>query len=49
MRSANYYRYEYVETFKFTARYYKPIDLVIKDGLPVEVYKTKRRIYMLPK
>ena len=39
--SANYYRYEYVETFKFTARYYKPIDLVIKDGLPVEVYKTK--------
>ena len=38
---ANYYRYEYSETFKFNSRFFKTSDLVIRDGIPVEVPKTK--------
>lgn len=39
--SPNYYRYEYIETFKFNANYYKIKDIVIEDGMPVEVPKIK--------
>lgn len=39
--TANYYRYEYVETFKFNANYFKVNDLIIVDGEPIEVPKQK--------
>ena len=39
--SANYYRYEYVETFKFNSNYFKVNDLILVDGQPVEVPKQK--------
>lgn len=38
---ANYYKYEYVETFKFNSNYFKVKDLIIEDGVPVEVPKQK--------
>lgn len=38
---ANYYRYEFVETFKFNSPMFKSKDLILVDGLPVEVFKTK--------
>jgi len=38
---ANYYRYEYTETFKFNSRFFKTSDLIIRDNIPVEVPKTK--------
>ncbi|MBO2545175.1 DUF4249 domain-containing protein [Salegentibacter sp. BDJ18] len=37
----NYYRYQYVETFKFNSNYFKHKDLILVDGLPVEVPKQK--------
>jgi len=39
--TANYYKYEYVETFKFNSNYFKVKDLIIEDGVPVEVPKQK--------
>ncbi|WP_026836905.1 DUF4249 domain-containing protein [Gillisia sp. JM1] len=39
--TANYYKYEYVETFKFNSNYFKVNDLIIEDGVPVEVPKQK--------
>ena len=39
--NANYYRYEYVETFKFNSNYAKVKDLIIVNGEPVEVPKQK--------
>ncbi|MBZ9632443.1 DUF4249 domain-containing protein [Salegentibacter sp. LM13S] len=39
--SAIYYRYEYIETFKFNANYFKVNDLILVDGEPVEVPKQK--------
>lgn len=39
--AANYYRYEFTETFKFNANYFKVSDIAIIDGLPVEVPKQK--------
>ncbi len=41
MGTANYYRYEYVETFKFNSNYFKVNDLIIVDGEPVEIPKQK--------
>ncbi|PKD17138.1 hypothetical protein APR41_06810 [Salegentibacter salinarum] len=38
---ANYYKYEYVETFKFNSNYQKFKDLILVDGEPVEVPKQK--------
>ena len=38
---ANYYKYEYVETFKFNSNYDKIKDLILVDGVPVEVPKQK--------
>ncbi|TDN78555.1 uncharacterized protein DUF4249 [Salegentibacter sp. 24] len=38
---ANYYKYEYSETFKFNSRYYKTRDLILIDGRIVEVPKIK--------
>ncbi len=39
--TANYYKYEYVETFKFNSNYFKVNDIILIDGLPVEVPKQK--------
>ncbi|PKD17136.1 hypothetical protein APR41_06800 [Salegentibacter salinarum] len=39
--TANYYRYEYTETFKFNANYFKVNDLILVDGEPVEIPKQK--------
>lgn len=38
---ANYYRYEFTETFEFNANYFKVKDIIIEDGYPVEVPKQK--------
>lgn len=38
---ANYYKYEYVETFKFNSNYDKVKDIILVDGVPVEVPKQK--------
>jgi len=39
--TANYYKYEYVETFKFNSNYFKVNDIILIDGVPVEVPKQK--------
>jgi len=38
---ANYYKYEYVETFKFNSNYFKVNDIIIENGEPIEVPKQK--------
>lgn len=38
---ASYYRYEFEETFKFNSPMFKSKDLILVDGFPVEVFKTK--------
>lgn len=40
-QTANYYRYEYVETFKFNSNYKKVKDLIIVNEEPIEVPKQK--------
>ncbi len=39
--AANYYKYEYVETFKFNSNYFKVNDIILIDGVPVEVPKQR--------
>ncbi|MFO7743942.1 MAG: DUF4249 domain-containing protein [Psychroflexus sp.] len=39
--SANYYRYEYTETFKFNSNFFKVNDLIVEDGEVIEVPKQK--------
>jgi hypothetical protein len=38
---ANYYRYEYTETFKFNSNFFKVNDLIVEDGELIEVPKQK--------
>jgi hypothetical protein len=38
---ANYYRYEYTETFKFNSNFFKIKDLIVQEGELVEVPKQK--------
>ena len=37
----NYYKYEFVETFKFNSNYFKANDIIIKDGEAYEIPKIK--------
>jgi hypothetical protein len=39
--AANYYRYEFIETFKFNSNYFKTNDIIIEDGVALEVPKLK--------
>jgi len=39
--STNFYKYEFVETFKFNSNYFKVNEIVIKDGEAYEVPKLK--------
>ncbi|MFT4849732.1 MAG: hypothetical protein ACI83B_002278 [Sediminicola sp.] len=39
--AAKFYRYEFTETFKFNANYFKSNDIVIEDGVALEVPKLK--------
>lgn len=40
-QDVNYYKYEFIETFKFNSNLNKKKDLILKNGVPIDVFKTK--------